>query len=101
MSVSDVSTLLFTVVEPFFLSTGQLHVVSDTTEVPKKLRDGGLVELRRPDGSCVPAKCWTVRATSDPNYTLGNPNFRPPVSFYLEGLKKEDAPPNTQVWSVD
>ena len=88
--------VIFTVVESFFLSTGQLHVISDITQTPEQYKNGDRLELIRPDGTITHAKCWQIRVVEDPEFSLANPAYERPLAFYLEELKKEDAPPGTQ-----
>lgn len=101
MSTANAAGLLFTVVEPFLLSGSILHVVSDITVQPPTFHTGESVQLRRPDGKVTETKCWLVRSTADPSFALSHPHEQRPLSFYFEGLNKEDVPPGTQVWSLE
>ncbi|MBZ0189017.1 MAG: hypothetical protein K8F91_22420 [Candidatus Obscuribacterales bacterium] len=97
---NNASGLLFTVVEPFLLSGSILHVVANITDQPQNFDNGERVQLRRPDGKVTETKCWLVRSTPDPSFAISHPNKQRPLSFYLEGLSKEDVPSGTQVWKV-
>lgn len=86
------SKLLFNVVETY--ENGDYVVVrSDVPEDGADYRNGDVLELRKPDGTCLQAHSEGV--FYDP------PASERALSVAFKGLKKEDVPIGSQVWLVN
>lgn len=77
-------------VQRVFQLHGRLVIVTDKLGAISELTHGGIVELRRPDGSVLTTKVW-IEMPSPPIDDR-------PVSFSIEpGYKKSDIPVGTEV----
>lgn len=89
--------LLFTVVEAFETDKSRLEVLSNITTLPIGYQSGDPVCLRRPDGQELEAYSGWIHTFTDPKVVLSDQYEEQRLLFWLEGLKKDDVPPGTQV----
>lgn len=69
-----------------------LIIISDVADTTADFRHGDLLELRRPDGSCLQA---------NGNSIIFDPPAERPLAVAIKGLSKADIPVGTQVWLVN
>lgn len=89
--------LFFTVLESFNISGRGVSVITDQTRDEPTFRNGDEVELRRPDGTVIRAKCYIefLCGRTDPSAPYYDNN-----SFGFMGLSKTDIPPGTQAFQL-
>lgn len=63
-------------------------------------KPGDVLELHKPDGTISRAESGLVHYSLEPAFALANPDYEPPITFSLKGLRGADVPIGTEIWTV-